>query len=70
MVRYVHLPGSAVDTALLEDGKSLAGLVMVVGSNSGNSNTEGSTATSGESEIGWLALVGWLLAISCTGQNC
>lgn len=23
MVRYVHLPGSAVDTALLEDGKFL-----------------------------------------------
>jgi hypothetical protein len=50
VVRYVHLPGSAVDTALLEDGLFFSswynGILTVC-----NSNTKRSCAAGNESKV-------------------
>jgi hypothetical protein len=50
VVRYVHLPGSAVDTALLEDGMFFyswwKGMLTVC-----NSDTERSCAAGNEGEV-------------------
>jgi hypothetical protein len=56
-VRYVHLPGSAVDTALLEDGElgillsPLVGFWVFRRTDGLDSDEEGGSATGVESEV-------------------
>jgi hypothetical protein len=52
VVRYVHLPGSAVDTALLEDGgRFLLSPELRIAANCVNSYAERSRTASNEGEV-------------------